>query len=275
MDTPLFEEKTGRFVGLNPEQLAALNPAQRAAYDALADATTKLAEANAEFEAARENHYAAVRALQEAETEAKKRKPWTHMDEWRAMKAAGDGLPTDKDLLKQAIAKCQLEGVELSEQNIKAHLPPNFVLEIDDGTKASEPTLYDLQEALSETHVRMHESDQRMRGWRARVAECITAWQVANNATPNFESLVRQHIQSENAERARRVANGESRPTSRPGRSEIDRYAFVTRNSGKRAGGGSGFRRGGVSANEAMRLNRVAEITINRLRQQQKLPSER
>lgn len=250
----LYEEKTGRFTGLTEQQVGTLNPDQLRAYNHLADVTAKLEAANTEAGEARDHHHTSVRKLQEAEAEAKKHQ-WTPHNEWKAMIAAGRGLPTDRQLLQGAVIRCRMQGKEITRENLLAELPPGFPLEIEDGTGATAPTLYDLQEAVSDSAIRLHEADARQRAYRAHVAAAITQWQNAIDTPASFESLVRQHIASENAERARRVEAGEVRVSGRPGRSVIDQFAYATRNSGRRAGGGSGFRRGGVSYTEAMRLN--------------------
>lgn len=259
MMPPLFEERTGRFVGLTEQQVATLNPDQLRAYSNLADATKQLDAANKEAVEARDHHHASVRKLQEAEAEAKKHR-WTAHNEWRSMIAAGRGLPTDQELLKGAVVRCQMQGKELSEENLKAELPPGFPLEIDDGNNTA-PTLFDLQEVVSDSHIRMHEAEARQRDYRGRVAAAITQWQVACDAPATFEDLVRSHIQSENRLRAERVANGEVRTAGgRPGRSVVDQFAAATRASGRRAGGGNSFRRGpngtqAYSAIEAAKIN--------------------
>lgn len=265
---PLFEEKTGKFVGLDAEQAATLNPQQLKAYNDLADATVKLAAADKKAVEARDHHHAVVRKLQEAE--AKKKQRWTPHDEWRAMVAAGRGLPTDKELLKGAMVRVQMQGKELTRENLLTELPPGFQIEIDgeDG-----PSLFDLQEALSESTVQMHAANQRQRDARGCVASCITQWQIANQGTPTFESLIRQHIEAQNAERQAR-ADGLIPPRGyKGGNSQVDRMAAAMsggsgpgpvrmpdgstmRGSGMaRAGGGNAFRRGAFTKAEAAREN--------------------
>lgn len=246
---PLFDPK-GKFIGLADEQIAKLNLDQKSAYDELAAATAQLDTANAEYVAARDHHHASVRALQEAQANQTKQRQWTHMDEWRSMIAAGKGLPDDKTLLKQAMVKVQMSGKELTEENLRAELPPGFILEIDADDK---PSLFDRQEKVSESTVRMRLADERVRECRGRVAECITRWQTIHAG--NFEGLIREHIANENRLRAERVASGQSRVTGHPGPSEIDRFAFYTKQSGRRAGGGGSFRRGGYTPSEAARIN--------------------
>jgi len=257
----LFEEKTGKFTGLTSEQLVTLKPDQLKAHDDVRDAAAALDAANAEFVAARDHQYESVRVLREAEAAALKERKWSHMDEWRSMVAAGRGEPDDRTLLKQAMFRCQAAGDELTPQNIRKHGGP--VIEIDDGN----PTLYDLQETLSEATVRYRVADERIREARGRLSQTITQWQLACGETKSFEQLARQHIASENAERARRVAEGRSRMNGQPGPSAIDHFAFATKQSGRRAGGSGSFRRGGMTYSEAARENAR--------RAREKLPSER
>jgi hypothetical protein len=83
----LYEIKTGKFLGLNGEQLGRLNGEQIAAYNALAAEHIALDAANLEAESAITANRAAVSALHAAEAAAAKRPKYTFLDELRASQA--------------------------------------------------------------------------------------------------------------------------------------------------------------------------------------------
>lgn len=215
----LFEQKTGVFVPLTPDQLNTLSDTQHSAYDSVVAAWDELTAANAEATDARAHNQQCVKALDEAHAAEAKRRKWTPLDEVRAMIAAG---PTGA------------------------------------GGKRPEPApepntdVQDAQAALTESHVWLRSAAARQSEARGAVALAVQHWQVAVGGTQSHSDLVREHLKSENEQRAARVA-GRIPERGRPGPSAIDQYAYYTRATGRSSGGSRSFARGGMSQTQAMR----------------------
>jgi hypothetical protein len=120
--------------------------------------------------------------------------------------------------------------------------------QVEDVPLEPEPpmTVHAANQQLADSHIRLAKAHEGLSLANARVAACTKAWQVATRAVVTPDALIREHLRSEQAARAERVANGNA--GRRPPRlgSAVDSFAFHTRAMGRSAGGGRSFARGGL-----------------------------
>lgn len=108
------------------------------------------------------------------------------------------------------------------------------------------PTLQEADQHAIDLRIGLRRLGDELRIKRGKLAEAITRWQTGGKPLTH-EELAREHIASEQAERARRAREGygsdASAPT--PGRSHLDRVASAARGGSTDRGYGNSFRRGG------------------------------
>lgn len=108
---------------------------------------------------------------------------------------------------------------------------------------------------------------------RANFARCLGAWNASGPAPQTQAELMKEHIASNQAERAKRYAAGQG--VFYPG---VGRTAKALAGGNAKNGGGAAYRRGAYTRAEAMRIemNRAAAARMNGGNAPRaKLPSER
>jgi hypothetical protein len=107
----------------------------------------------------------------------------------------------------------------------------------------------------AECLLRYRQANERMLTARGRFNLALRDWQNATTQTITPDQLIRSHIDAETKLRAD-VKEGRVSPRKspdQPGPSAIDQFAFYTKTTGRRPGGGGSFRRGGRDKNAEVR----------------------
>jgi hypothetical protein len=104
---------------------------------------------------------------------------------------------------------------------------------------------------------------------RANFARCLSAWNASGPAPMTQSALMKQHIDSNQRERAKRYAAGQG--VHYPG---VGRTAKALAGGNARNGGGASYRRGAYTRAEAMTANNRA-AAMARAKAAFKTPSQR
>ena len=108
------------------------------------------------------------------------------------------------------------------------HNPPDDVVETVNDPSLLLDAIVTAQKRLVQSQIDLRLARDRQRETKGRVMVALGQWNKAAGETPDFQSLVRQHLASENQRRID-VAEGKIDPRrnmSRPGPSLIDRLAY-------------------------------------------------
>ena len=130
------------------------------------------------------------------------------------------------------------------------HNPPDDLVETADDPAVLLDNIVGAQKRLVQSQIDLRIARDRQREAKGKVMAALGQWNHVAGETPNFQSLVRQHLAAENQRRAD-VASGKIEPRrnmNRPGPSLIDKLAYGHGSApGYRS---AGWRRGAYPASQ-------------------------